>query len=244
MHKRDKYLQKFKHTLELHGIQTIISYNEAVCSFDKKTFRFLVATETSEGFPFDLIVTSPVKLAAMVKSKLNLNKTVFARNCEIKKIDKQIAIQFLNKYHLMNSTQSAYNFGLVCQDELLALASFSKGRKMDRLSEDKRSFELIRFCCKEGITVTGGLTKLVKNFCKEKKAGDVMTYIDKQLSSGESFIRSGFKKYGETAPNYFLVNKKTFARTYLKSKNEKFDESEFYIMQNEGNIKLVYTPDE
>jgi hypothetical protein len=103
---------------------------------------------------------------------------------------------------------------------------------------------LIRFCCKEGITVTGGLTKLVKNFCKEKNAGDVMTYIDKKVSSGESFIKAGFVKFGETEPNYFLVNKKTFKSLPLKNGNEKFDETLFYLTQNSGNVKLVYAPDE
>jgi hypothetical protein len=241
---RDKYLLKFIDFIKSCGIKTLTRQNEVICSAGKKEFSFSIANEENEGIPLDLIVTRPQKLAAIIRSKLKLNTTVFARNCEVRKTDKSTAVKFLDQYHLMNSTQSAYNFGLVYKNELLALASFSKGRKMNRLPSDKRSFELIRFCCKEGITVTGGLTKLVKNFCKEKNAGDIMTYIDKQFSSGESFVKAGFVKHSESEPNYFLVNKKTFERKYLKDKTENFDRSLFYLTQNSGNIKLVYRPGE
>lgn len=190
----------------------------------------------------DLLQTAPGKIAAMILSRLQLNKSVFARNCEVRKIDKNAAEKFINYYHLMSPTQSAYNYGLFLKDELLAVASFSKGRKMDRLSDDKRSFELIRFCCKSGISITGGLTKLIKKFYLEKNAGDIMTYIDKQWSNGDSFIKAGFIKAGETPEHYFLIDRKTFERHYTKEKPEEFDRKKFYLTQNLGNIKLIFTP--
>jgi len=192
----------------------------------------------------DQLVTQPQKLTGIILSKLKLNTSVYARQCIVKKVDKAVAEEFLNRWHLMGATQSSYNPGLFYKDELVALASFSKGRKMNRLPEDKRSFEMIRFCCKSGITVTGGLTKLLKHFCTEKKAGDIMTYVDKQLSDGRSFITAGFKKHSETEPNYFLVERDTFERIPLKDKDESFDTKKFYLAQNSGNIKLVYTPND
>ena len=125
----------------------------------------------------------------------------------------------------------------------MALASFSKGRKMNRLHEHERSFELIRFCCKPGITVTGGLSRLTKAFCEEKKAGDIMTYIDKQVSDGRSFISAGFKKHSETEPNYFLIDRLTYQRRSA-NKDEKFDPDKFYLTRNSGSIKLIYTPND
>ncbi len=112
---------------------------------------------------------------------------------------------------------------------------------MNRLPEGKQSFELIRFCCKSGITITGGLSKLMKHFFEEKKAGDIMTYVDKQFSNGDSFAKAGFKKHSETPPLSFLVNKKTFERIAFK---EDFDEKQFYKTQNAGNIKMIYKPNE
>jgi len=208
----------------------------------------LVSGSTEQNFQevypiiyLDQLRISPEKIAALLLSKLKLNTAVFARNCDLKRVDKNFAKTFLDKYHLMNATQSAYNLALFYKEDCVALATFSKGRKMNRLREDQRSFELIRFCCKSGVTVTGGLTKLVKNFCDSKNAGDVMTYVDKQLSDGSSFISAGFKKHSETEPNYFLINKITFERIVTKNENE-FDKEKFYLVKNLGNVKLVYTP--
>lgn len=183
------------------------------------------------------------KLIPIILSKLNLNKTIFARNCKVEKIDKKLAEDFFNEFHFFGSTNSAFNYGLFYKNELIGAASFSKGRKMNRLPTGKQSFELIRFCCKSGITVTGGLSKLMNYFYIEKKAGDIMTYVDKQFSNGDSFIKAGFKKHSETPPLDFIINKKTFERFPLKE-NEKFDDNLFYKVQNSGNIKMIYHPNE
>lgn len=234
--------------LESHGVQSELKPHALVFMHHKKELRFCLAddTENSAGedqkvIHLDQLMRAPLKIAAIILSRLHLNQTVFARNGEVRKVDKSSAVSFLEEYHIMGATQSGSNLGLFYKSELIALASFSKGRKMNRLKSEQRSFELIRFCCKSGITVTGGLTKLVKHFCEEKKAGDVMTYVDKQLSDGRSFISAGFKKYDETEPNYFLVKRATFERIPWK-KDEKYDTEKFYLSHNAGNIKLIYTP--
>ena len=190
----------------------------------------------------DYVITSAVKIASIILSKLNLNKTIFARNCSVQKIDKTTANEFFNSWHFFDSTSSAYNYGLFHKNELIGAASFSKGRKMNRLQSGSQSFELIRFCCKSGVTVTGGLSKLMSHFCEDKKAGDIMTYIDKQFSNGDSFIKAGFVKHTETPPLYFLVNKKTYERISLKNGNETFDKKLFFKVQNLGNIKMILVP--
>lgn len=211
--------------------------------------NFVLSGESS-GFPEkpdfmvlheDQLLSAPVKMAALIRSRLKGNKIIFARNCTWKKCESKTATDFLNTYHIMNTTKSAFNCALVYKDELVALASFSKGRKMNRLKEDQRSYELIRFCCKDGITVAGGLTKLVLNFCREKKAGDIMTYVDKQLSDGKTFISAGFKKHSESEPHYFLVDKNSYERIPAK-KEQDYDPAKFYMSHNTGNIKLVFTP--
>jgi hypothetical protein len=229
-----KHILHLKKLLQEKGIQCEFANEKLICSSDKKQIALSV--------PEDLIVTAGAKLAALIQSRLGLNKKVFARKCSVQKVSKELAEAFLDRYHLMNSTQSAYNYGLFLEDELVAVASFSKGRKMNRLPDDKRSYELIRFCCKDGITVTGGLTKLLNFFCIEKKAGDVMTYIDKQFSEGESFVKAGFVKHNETAAHYFLINKSNFMRTPVKEKDVEFDKTKFYLLESKGNVKLVYTP--
>lgn len=199
--------------------------------------------KNSITIPIDLVIRQHKKLVPIILSKLNLNKTIFARNCKVEKLEKKTATDFFNEYHFHGSTTSAYNYGLFYKDKLIGAASFSKGRNMNRLPKGKQSFELIRFCCKSGITITGGLSKLMKHFYLEKEAGDIMTYVDKQFSNGDSFIKAGFKIHSETPPLDFIVNKKTFERFPLKE-TEKFDEDLFYKVQNSGNIKMIYHPNE
>jgi len=242
-------LYNLKKLMNPHGVTVAVNNQKITFQTGTLSFKFNIAsaeydfTATPEisVISEDYLFTVPEKIAGIILSKLNLNAKIFARNCEVKKIDRQIAESFLNNWHLLGATQSGFNRGLFYKDELMAVSSFSKGRKMDRLPEDERSFELIRFCCKPGITVTGGLTKLVKNFFVEKKAGDIMTYVDKQMSDGRSFLSAGFKKHSETETNYFLIHRKTFARTIIKDPTEKFDNKTFYKTRNFGSIKMIFT---
>jgi hypothetical protein len=188
-------------------------------------------------FPIDIVYSQQNKLIALIQSKLHYTTTVYARNCVAKKIESAIAKQFLDTYHLMNSAKAAFQYGLFDTGELVAVASFSKGRKMNRLNENERSFELIRFCCKEGISVSGGISKLMSSFIHDKQPGDIMTYVDKQFSNGKSYYSCGFIKHSETEPHVFMVNTETMERSI-------FSESEFkpelyYQSINCGNIKLV-----
>jgi hypothetical protein len=188
------------------------------------------------------LFAQPEKLISIIKSKLGLNKKIFARKCKIKRIENVIASDFLNEFHLMNSTSCAYSYGLYHEAELVAVATFSKGRKMNRLPENERSFELIRFCTKSGVTVTGGLTRLLKYFIEEKKAGDVMTYVDKQFSNGDSFIRAGFKKCSATEPNYFLYGKPKNELLSIKEIPQEVDERKYILLKNSGNVKMIFNP--
>jgi hypothetical protein len=197
----------------------------------EKNILFLVASEHSEEtasapelvFTEEQLDRHPKKILAILQSRLGLNKVVYARNCPVKKISRKIADTFLDQYHIMGSTSSASNFGLFLEEELIAVASFSKGRKMNRLPPGKKSFELIRFCTKSGITIAGGLSKLVRTFIKEKNAGDVMTYVDRQYSDGESFLKAGFKKA--------ITEKKEISSGNIPSPKK--------VHQN---LKLIFTP--
>ena len=142
----------------------------------------------------------------------------------------------------MSATGSAFNYGLFYEEKIVAAGSFSKGRKMDRLAGDQRSFELIRFCNGKGITVSGGLSKLVKHFIREKNPGDIMTYVDKQFAEGGSFLKMGFRKLGETKPVCFLVDKNLMTRKPMLA-DSPYDKKKYYKSCNEGNLKFVLVVD-
>lgn len=191
------------------------------------------------NFPYDVFIRRADLLAAAIQSQFQLNQRVFARTCEVRKLTKPIAAEFLNAHHVMGAVGSVSQYGLFKNEDLLAVATFSNGRKMRRLPEHLRSFELIRFCNKSGVTVSGGLTKLLQHFIREKNPGDIMTYVDAGYSSGEAYLKAGFEKKEKSEGVDYLVDTQSFERFEFdleKAKNVK----RYYIYQQQGNLKLVY----
>jgi len=244
-----KYLQplsaallKYSVKMELKGERLLLSSKQQTISF-KILFEQGADDVQDEGMviPIDLLMRDQLKMVSGFLSKLQLNTVVYARNCQVEKISKVVAEEFLNTYHVLNKTSSGFNLGLFYKKELVAVASFSKGRKMNRLAADLRSFELIRFCSKSGITVAGGLTKILQHFIISKNAGDIMTYIDKQFSDGSSFLKSGFKLHSQTAPQTFLIDRKTFKR-FPSIQFKEVDDKKYYLFTDAGNLKMVFSP--
>lgn len=232
----DKYIGRLAENLRASGIDCKVLNHCIQCSAEGTKFSLCFSDNTLLLYH---LLCQPEKIVALIKTKLGLNQKVFARNCTVKKINRQTAEAFLTQHHLMNATTAAFNYGLFHKEQLLCVASFSKGRKMNRLSDDKRSFELIRFCTAAGYTVTGGLSKIIRYFYNEKNAGDIMTYVDKQFSDGASFTRAGFRKHSETPPHYFLFDLVNHSLQPIKDP-QNFDTRKYRLLKNEGNIKMIF----
>lgn len=228
------------------GMHAQWSGGQLILKAGEKAMRFPVFTDAEPGppssaqlpLPYDLLMREPEKLGAILQSKMGGNQRVFARTCRVERIPNREGEAFLKRYHLMGSTTCAWTYALFKQNELLALASFSKGRKMKRLPVDQRSYELIRFCSRPGITVTGGLSKIVKRFVQDRGAGDIMTYVDAAWSSGESFVKAGFEPAGQSAPREYLVNRSSLERR-PRNEGESVPKGH-YLCRDLGNIKLIY----
>lgn len=173
------------------------------------------------------------------QSLLNLNRTLFARKTKVVKITQLGADNFLNANHLQGSVKAKYKFGLTLNDEIVAVATFSGLRKMLRISTDYKSAELMRFATKEGYTITGGFTKLIKHFLKELKPNDLMTYADRDWSLGESYTKLGFKLTNEIPSHNFVLNDQ-LQRVLIKKIPSKIDDAlSQQIVFNTGSLKFI-----
>lgn len=63
-------------------------------------------------------------------------------------------------------------------------------------------WELIRFASKLGVQVIGGASRLLKHF-RNGHDGSIVSYADRRYSNGRLYESIGFKKIGESKPNYW-----------------------------------------
>ncbi len=165
---------------------------------------------------------------AIIKSRIlslfQKNNTIHGRKTKLLRIDKAKAEAFLKENHLQGYVKAKLKLGLYFNDELVAVATFSAGRKMKEKPEGYRSFELIRYANKMGLNVVGGLSKLIYGFARSQNANDIMTYVDTAWSTGESFKKMGFTIKGILPP--ILISEVINSRKI-----------EYY---NEGSLKLIW----
>ncbi|MET3113852.1 hypothetical protein AAKU52_001583 [Pedobacter sp. CG_S7] len=190
----------------------------------------------------DVFLTKKTQVINRIKAILGLNKRIHGRSTSIEKISKIDAAAFLNQYHLQGDVGARYRYGLVYENELVAVATFSNKRKMNKMGADYTSTELIRFATKENFTVIGGLSKLLKHYVKAIAPNDVMSYADRDWSIGKSYLSSGFKLKAETSPAILYLDQETLQRyfTHRKPVQQQGGAINQYIeVFNTGNLKYV-----
>ena len=181
----------------------------------------------------DIYLARRKQVLSRLVSICGLNQQrIHGRKTRITMVDKTLANQFFDTHHLMGFGGGKIFPGLYFENELVALASFSKPLFMKYENPPYYSTELIRFCSLSSVTVIGGLDKLIKAFIKHYQTDDIITYVDKEWSDGKSYKQLGFDLIGETEPLHFkLVNGK-------RQLIERHERTEQDIIMNQGNWKF------
>lgn len=134
---------------------------------------------------------------SVLNNKMNKNKRIYARNCEVRNVDTEISSDFLKINHLQGSTSSKVKLGLYNDGELVSLMTFGKSIR------SSGGYELIRFCNKLNTSVIGGASKLLKHFEREFKPSTIISYANRRWSQGDLYEKLGFEFIKNTPPNYF-----------------------------------------
>lgn len=132
---------------------------------------------------------------------------IYARNCEVRRLDKPAASNFFDLYHRLGSTGCRYRYGLFVKRStgagearlpagtLVAAAGFSNARRWLKDGVIVSSYEWIRYASLRGVRVVGGMGKLLDAFVEEVHPSDVMTYADLSWPDGGAvYRRLGFKQ--------------------------------------------------
>lgn len=130
-------------------------------------------------------------------------KVVGARKCKIKEVNKTIAEEFLNKYHIQGYVTSTIYYGAFYNDELLGIMTF--------LKEKEGTWNLTRFTTNYHYSIPGLANKIFKYFVEdnEGKIVEVKTFLDRRWSHSNVNVydRMGFVLEETLRPDYrYVVN--------------------------------------
>ena len=156
----------------------------------------------------------------MMKSRLLAHleqfTSLYARNCEVRKIDKAVAAPFLAENHSYGDAACRYRYGMYLRrpsrdgklqaGTLVAVATFSNARKWVKGEKMIRSYEWTRYASLPGVRISGGMGKMLKAFVKEVQPDDVMSYADLEWSEGKVYEQLGFVLEGRKEPVMFVVD--------------------------------------
>lgn len=162
----------------------------------------------------DVWLTKRAQVLSRMKSFLGQNETVHGRKTKITVLASQTAKQFLEENHLQGFVKCETYLGLTFENRLVAVAGFSGTRPMKSKGAGYKSVELIRFASLGGITIAGGLSKLIKHFLTTVKVNDLMTYADRDWSIGKGYDKIGFEQTEMTCPTHLYVKHQTLQRYF------------------------------
>lgn len=147
-------------------------------------------------------------IQARLLAHLEVFRPVFARKCEVRKIDKTTADIFLEANHSYGTAACRYRYGLFIKgtDDLMAVAAFSNARKWQKEEKVICSYEWTRYASVPEVRVIGGMGKLLNAFIKDVDPDDIMSYADLEWSEGEVYGQLGFRLEGHKDPVLFEVD--------------------------------------
>lgn len=128
-------------------------------------------------------------------------KRVYARNCTVKDVPKDEAVNFIHTYHLQGYVTDDIRLGLYYEDELVSIMTFGNPRY-----NTKVDYELLRYCA--SYDVIGGAEKLFTHFLREYSPKKIISYCDRSKFSGSTYEKLGFN-YIRTSVSKHWYNMKT-----------------------------------
>lgn len=201
------------------------------------------AAEHAQGFPrpsAELICvpedrwrSAPGLMKPRILAHLGVFSQVYARNCEVRRIEKPEAAAFLSRAHSYGDASCRFRYGLFLRrmtgekgvetlpaGTLVAVAEFSAARRWKKGDKVISSYEWVRYASLPGVRVVGGMGKMLKHFIAEVAPDDVMTYADLEWSDGEVYRRLGFVREGCTGPVMFVVDPSDWLRHPIRKGQE------------------------
>lgn len=157
-----------------------------------------------------------------ILSRLGKLPRIHARKCATVSVTYSDYELFMNKNHIQGVAKASIRYGLLYENELVAIMAFSKSR-YNRSYE----WELIRYATTSA--VIGGASKLLTAFKRDFAPKSIISYADLRWNSGEMYDKIGMNYSHTSPPNYWyiengkLVHRNKFQKHKLSVLLEKYD---------------------
>lgn len=196
-------------------------------------------------------------MKARLLAHLERFTSLYARNCEIRRIDKPAAAAFLEACHSYGDASCRYRYGMflkrhtghlarsgsLAPGTLVAVAEFSNARRWIKDGKEIRSYEWTRYASLPGVRISGGMGRMLRHFIKETEPDDIMSYADLEWSGGDAYEQLGFVAEGVKEPVMFTVDAR-WRRCPVRpgmtggaGKSERADRAEVRYFRNFGSRK-------
>ena len=142
---------------------------------------------------------------SLLSTALGMSERVGARKCDVVEVDSHTAMEFLRENHIQGAIGSRHRLGLSHDGELVALMTFGKPR-----FSGFDGMEMLRYCCRMGTEVVGGMSRLLKHSMERFGITDVISYCNRSKFTGSSYERIGFAHTRDTAPSYWWIHNNPF----------------------------------
>ena len=129
---------------------------------------------------------------SMVLNRLHRSNKIFARKCQLDKIDNKASDEYFETHHLMGKGRGT-TYVLTFKNQTVAALRLKRIKKQE--------YEISRFCNSKFYSVTGAFSKLLNFAVKDKNPDSVMTFIDKRYGKGDYLKNLGFQ-YVHTYPSF------------------------------------------
>lgn len=188
-----------------------------------------MAAGTLSGYPDTISIAEDrwmknrEMMVGRLLAHLGIFRSIYARDCEIKKISRTEADSFLERTHSYGGAKCRYCYGIFLKRErekdfglhnadgrllsgtLIAVAEFSNARRWIKDGRSVRSYEWIRYASLPDVRINGGMGKILNRFIGDIGPDDIMSYADLEWSDGQAYRRLGFSADGEKSPVTFAV---------------------------------------
>lgn len=166
---------------------------------------------------------------------------IMGRKCNIVPVSTKEERKFLDENHLDGYVSSQHCWGLVYDDELLQLMSFTH----DRFGRNDGRLELLRLCSRRGFAISGGSARLFNYAINNLEFKDIVSYTNNKYFSGAVNESLGFTFETNTEPGYVWIKGNQILKRYAtqKHKLKKFlgDMFDPQLTENENMIKNGWT---